>query len=182
MPRALLDLKAGRKTWVRRWLLIDLAFFSGLRVSEIANLKIQDLKFWRSENLIFVSRGKGGKNAYVTIDKELAKHLRAFLAWKECVGEKTEPNDPLLTGSKNGKPYVRQALETQFKRALQEAGLPAHYHIHCARHTFATYLLQKTKNLRLVQKQLRHASPAITAVYADVTPEDMSSAMETLRT
>jgi len=161
--------------------LIDLAFFSGLRVSEIANLKIRDRKFGRSENLIFVSKGKGGRKAYVMIDSRLAKHLRVFLVWKELIGEKTEPGSPLLTGSKDGKPYVRQALETQFKKAIQEAGLSSHYSIHSARHTFATYLLQKTKNLRLVQKQLRHSSPSITAVYADVTPEDMLAAMETLR-
>jgi len=142
-------------------------------------LKIRDLKFGRSENLIFVSKGKGRKKAYITIDSQLAKHLRAFLALKELAGEKTEPSDSLLTGSKNGKLYVRQALETQFKKILREAGLPSHSSIHSARHTFATYLLQKTKNLRLVQKQLRHSSPSITAVYADDTPEDIASAMET---
>ena len=68
----------------------------------------------------------------------------------------------------------------QFKAALKNAGLPNHYSIHSCRHTFVTYLLAESKNLMLVQKQLRHSSPTVTAVYADVTPEDVSRAMEDL--
>ena len=47
--------------------------------------------------------------------------------------------------------------------------------------TFATYLLAGTKNLRRVKKQLRHSSPSVTAVYADVIPEGVSEAMERMR-
>jgi len=72
-------------------------------------------------------------------------------------------------------------LQKQFKEAIINAGLPDHYSIHFCRHTFATYLLASTKNLRLVQKQLRHSSPSVTAVYADVTHEDMANAMEKIR-
>ena len=72
-------------------------------------------------------------------------------------------------------------FKKEFKKATENVRLPDHYSIHSCRHTFATYLLANTKNLRLVQKQLRHSSPSVTAVYADVTPEDMSEAMERIR-
>jgi integrase len=179
--KAIVDLQKGRSTWVRRWMLVDLALFSGLRVSEMANLKIGDLQLNRSEKLLYVRNGKGGKSGHVTIDSALAKHLREYIAWKKITGESVDAEAPLLSGSKEGRPYTTMGLQKQFKEAIGNAGLPSHYSIHCCRHTFATYLLAGTKNLRLVQKQLRHSSPSVTAVYADVTPEDMSNAMEKIR-
>ncbi len=162
-------------------MLVDLALFSGLRVSEIANLTIGDLRLNGSEKLIYVKNGKGGKSGCVTIDKSLSKHLKEFIAWKKAVGERVESSAPLLTGLRDGRPYSINALQKEFKQTADNAGLPDHYSIHSCRHTFATYLLAETKNLRLVQKQLRHSSPSITAVYADVTPEDMTEAMERIR-
>jgi site-specific recombinase XerD len=179
--KAIVDLTKSRSTWVKRWMLVDLALFSGLRVSEIANLKIGDLHLNRMEKLIHVRNGKGGKSGYVTIDSDLAKHLKEYMAWKKTIEESIDPEAPLLTGSKKGKPYSTMGLQKQFKEAIRNAGLSNHYSIHSCRHTFATYLLASTKNLRLVQKQLRHSSPSVTAVYADVTPEDMTEAMEGLR-
>ncbi len=178
--KAIIDLAKGRSTWVRRWMLVDLALFSGLRVFEIAALTIADLRLNGSEKLIYVQKGKGDKSGYVTIDRALAKHLKEFIAWKKTAGELTDAQAPLLTGS-GGKLYSTRALREHFKEAVRNAGLPDHYSIHSARHTFATYLLAESKNLRLVQKQLRHSSPGVTAVYADVTPEDISAAMEDLR-
>ena len=179
--KAIVDLAKGRKTWVRRWMLIDLALFSGMRVSEIANLSIGDLRLNGPEKLIYVNNGKGGKPGYVTIDKTLANHLKEFIVWKNAAAESVESSAPLLTGSRDGRPYSTNALQKEFKKAAENSGLPDHYSIHSCRHTFATYLLAGTRNLRLVQKQLRHSSPSVTAVYADVTPEDMSEAMEKIR-
>jgi site-specific recombinase XerD len=59
-----------------------------------------------------------------------------------------------------------------FKRAVIEAGLPGHYSIHSARHTYAAYLLHDTGNLRYTQKQLGHSNIGMTALYADVLPEE----------
>jgi integrase len=73
--------------------------------------------------------------------------------------------------------YTTRALQMMFKDAANRAQLPAHYSIHGLRHSWGTYLYQKTKNLRLVQKELRHRSPQTTAVYADVTPEERSEAV-----
>jgi len=63
-----------------------------------------------------------------------------------------------------------------WKTAVKRAGLPKELSIHSARHTLAVHLLRKTGNLRQVQKQLGHASPATTAnLYADVSFEDMQA-------
>lgn len=170
--KAIIDLAYGRSTWVRRWLLIDLALFSGLRVFEIANLRVGDIYLNNHKKLLFVRNGKCNRSGFVTIEKSLAKHLKEYIAWKKTMNESVDEDAPLLTGSMNGKTYTTRGLQKQFKAAIKNAGLSEHFSIHSCRHTYATHLLKKTKNLRLVQKQCRHSSPSVTAVYADVLNGD----------
>ena len=67
-------------------------------------------------------------------------------------------------------------LQQIWKFAVKRAGLPKELSIHSARHSMAVHLLKKTGNLRQVQKQLGHASPATTAnMYADISFEDMQN-------
>ncbi len=74
-----LDRLKGRNTWPVRRILVRLAFFTGLRVQEIANLKIKDLNFEFDDPYIFVRRGKGGKSREVYILPELVKVLKGFI-------------------------------------------------------------------------------------------------------
>jgi site-specific recombinase XerD len=166
-----LDLLKGRSTWVTRHILVHLSLNSGLRVSEIASLKVSDVHLNGKDNFLVVRRGKGDKRRDVYIDRDLAKHLKDYLeikrkAWKESV----DGDAPFLAG-RGGNHFTTTALEISFKKAAEKAGLSAHYSIHSARHTYATRLLAKTNNLRFVQKQLGHASLNMTSLYADVLPE-----------
>jgi len=80
----------------------------------------------------------------------------------------------LFVGSRG--PLTAQGLQRIWKGAIKRAGLPEELSIHSARHTIAVALLRRTGNLRQVQKQLGHSSPATTAnMYADVPFEDMQS-------
>jgi site-specific recombinase XerD len=170
--RAELDLLHGRETWPKRYMLIDLALFSGLRVAEMAALRIGDLNLKAKDPYLVVQNGKGGKRRDVYLDKVLTKHLRDFITQKkQSWGEPTEPDAPLFPG-RDGKQCATITLMKSFKRAIHEAGLPEHYSIHCARHTYATFLLNDTKNLRYVQKQLGHSQINMTALYADVLPSE----------
>ena len=73
-------------------------------------------------------------------------------------------------------PLTSRGLQQIWKAAVKRAGLPKELSIHSARHTIAVHLLKKTGNLRQVQKQLGHASPATTAnMYADISFEDMQN-------
>jgi site-specific recombinase XerD len=170
--KAELDLLHGRETWPRRYMLIDLALFTGLRVSEIASLKIGDLNLKSKDSYLIVRNGKGGKKRDVYLDKVLTKHLKDFVSLKKkTLKESTDPDAPLFTG-RNGGHCATITLMKSFKRAVEEAGLPKHYSIHCARHTYATYLLHDAKNMRYVQKQLGHSQMNMTALYADVLPSE----------
>ncbi len=165
-----LDLLKGRSTWVNRFMLVDLALRSGLRVSEIANLKTGDLHLNGKDNYLSIRNGKRGKSRDVYIDPALVKHLKHYLKIKrQTFRESTDP-DAYLLASREGKPFTTTALHISFKQALLKAGITRKLSIHSARHSYATAALASTNNLRFVQKQLGHANIAFTSIYADLEP------------
>lgn len=176
--KALADLQKGRTTWPRFWMVIDLAVSAGLRVSEIAGLRVGNLYLNSREPRLQVT-GKGQKTRDVFISKDLMKHLSNFLEWKKVMDEPTDSSDYLLMSS-HRKAYSTRTLQYAFKVSLKEARLPKYYSIHAGRHSYGTYLYQKTKDLRLVQKQLGHSSITTTTVYADVTVEETLDAVNGL--
>ena len=166
-----LDLLKGRQTWVTRHMLVALALRSGLRVSEIAALKIGDIHLAGKETRLVVRKGKGGKLRDVYFNGSLANPLKAYIEIKaRSWGQPTGPGDYLFSHGE-GRPFTTTALHISFKKALEKAGLPMHHTIHHARHSYATHLLADTGNLRHVQKQLGHKNLAMTGLYADILPE-----------
>jgi integrase/recombinase XerD len=179
--KAELDLLHGRETWIKRYMLVNLVLFTGLRVSEIANLKVGDIELNTKDPYLIVRNGKRGKKRDVYLDKELVRHLKNFISWKKkTMGEEVEINSPLFTGRNEGHCAVITLMKS-FKRAIEESHLPLHFSIHSARHTYATFLLHATNNLRYVQKQLGHSKISMTALYADVLPSENGSLANKIR-
>jgi len=170
----------GRKGPVRDWAMLHVALDAGLRVSEIIALRVGDLLLEPGHSAIIVRHGKGGKERGVDIGQALRDHLREYLAWKQAVGEAIGEED-LLFLSPRGGPLTRQAVYLMFKRLAAKVGLPSRFTIHSCRHTYASLLYRASKfNLRLVQKQLGHASIRTTQVYADVLSADALEAVNGL--
>lgn len=191
------DLETGRKSGPIAWMLVDLALSTGLRVSELARIKVADVDLKRSILTVCRSkkREKTGRmvrdvktrkrkpeyrrkltDESLNIGSDLGKHLREYLEWRKLADI---DNENLLIGKRG--PLTPQGLELIWRKTVAAAGLPAEYSIHCARHTMAVVLLKKTGNLRQVQKQLGHSSPIVTAnMYADITDEDMKAGVENL--
>jgi len=164
--RAIVDLRKGRVKGPLSWMVIDLAMSTGLRVSEMAALKIRDVDFKRGCITVVRVKKKKKVKESLALGKDLLKHLRNYTASMD------KKRGPLFVGKRG--PLTVQGLQRIWKAAVREAGLPEELSIHCARHTIAVHLLRKTGNLRQVQKQLGHASPVITAnMYADISFEDM---------
>jgi site-specific recombinase XerD len=161
---AIVALKRNLLIPPRDWMIIDLALSTGLRVSEISNLKEQDLFIGNGEFELIVTRGKGNKRRTVYFDPSLKAHLKKYLAWKHWVGK----NGDYLLFSKHNPQMCVESLERVFNKLRDRSGLPAHFTFHSQRHSYATILYSKTKDLRLVQKQLGHSSPSITTIYADI--------------
>ena len=172
LERSELDLLHGRQTWPIRYMLVDLAMYSGLRVAEIASLKVSDLYLQGSDPYLIVRHGKGGKKRTVYFDKELRGHLKSFIDLKKkSLNQSVDPEAPLFSG-REGKHSPPITLMKSFKEAVKGSGVREVLSIHSARHTYATFLLKDTGNLRYVQQQLGHASISMTAHYANILPEE----------
>ena len=102
-----------------------------------------------------------------------------FLGFRENFGLSNSSGSFLLS-SKNGERLTKRALQKQFKKCVKDAGLPEHYSIHCLRHTYATFLLKASGNLKLVQIQLGHSSIKTTEVYISLIEKDTDKALENL--
>ena len=166
--KAIVDLRKGRVGGVHAWMLIDLALSTGLRVSELAALKIEDIDFKRGAIKVVRKKRRKKSTETLAIGKEILQHLKKYIEWTGRTKGK------LFVGQRG--PLSPQGLQQAWKAAIKRAGLPKELSIHSARHTIAVHLLKKTGNLRFVQKQLGHASPAITAnMYADISFEDMQN-------
>jgi len=171
--RAIVDLKAGRVGGVVAWMLVDLALSTGLRVSEMAALKVNDVDLKRGCMRVRRVKKRSKRQESLAIGKDLVEHLHHYVQWLDQKG------GPLFLGKRG--PLTVQGLQRIWKAAVRRAGLPKELSIHSARHTIAVHLLRKTGNLRQVQKQLGHSSPAVTAnMYADISFEDMQGGLNGL--
>lgn len=167
-----LDLLHGRQTWPIRYILVVLALYSGLRVAEIAALKIGDLSLSGNDPYLIVRNGKGGRKRTVYLAKELRNRLKKFIDYKgKTLQQSINSEAPLFSGREgNHSPPI--TLMKSFKQAVFESEVRDKLSIHSARHTYATFLLKDTGNLRYVQQQLGHANISMTAHYANILPEE----------
>ena len=165
------DLYKGRRQGVKTWMLVDVALQTGLRVGEMAELKVKDIDFKRKAIRIVRLKKRKKVPESLAISDDLATHLKDYLDGR---------TSGYLFENKSGRLH-REGLQRIWKVAIRRAGLPKELSIHSARHTMGFHLLKRTKNLRQVQKQLGHSSPAITAnIYADVSFDDMQAGVNGL--
>jgi len=143
-------------------LLLALAYSAGLRVGEIANLRVQDLD--RSRGLVRVRSGKGRKDRMTILADRTRRLLAAYL-------ELYRPTEWLFAGQKGGHLSERSAQEV-FYRAAEKAGIQKNVSIHCLRHSFATHLLEDGTDIRYIQVLLGHSSAKTTQIYTHVANTD----------
>jgi len=149
-------------------MLVDLALSAGLRVNETAALQIKDVDLKRGCLSAIRSNYRKKAREKLAIGKDIAQHLKDYIAWTD------RKTGPMFLGGRG--PLTAQSLQRIWNRFVRLAGLPKELSIHSAGHTIAVHLLKKTDNLRQVQKQLGHASPATTAsMYADISFGDIQN-------
>lgn len=174
--RAIIDLSKGRIAGPRLWMIVDLALQTGLRVSELAALRVEDIDLPRQIITITRVKKRQPRPESLGIPPLLAVHLRDYITWRHNCGH--AQTGPLVMG-KRGRLGVR-GWEAAWHAAVKRAGLPT-YPIHTARHTLGTLLWRRTHDLRLVQAQLGHSSPATTAnMYTHVTDDDLRRGLDGL--
>lgn len=139
-------------------LLLALAYGAGLRVSEVLNLRVQDLRL--DEGLIFVSQGKGSKDRMTLFPEKMKNDFGPFLAFHSI-------NSFVFESARGGKLSTRTAQKI-FAKALFKAGIFKPASFHSLRHSFATHLLENGVDIRYVQALLGHSSIRTTERYTRV--------------
>jgi len=173
-------LKVGKKTAVRDWFVINLGLFTGLRVQEMSDLKIEDVMISKESSSLIVRNGKGGKARLVKFSREFKSVTIEYLQWKESVGESCEGGAPLIYSTNSKGSMTTRGIQKIFERNAKRAGVADHS-IHHLRHTYGSHLYKESgHNLRMVQEQLGHSTITITEVYAHVLQPDLVRALNNL--
>lgn len=139
---------------------LELLYATGMRVSELVTLKTQQLDL--TVGIIRVI-GKGSKERFVPVGKQAQKWLQRYLtAVRPRIDKKKSP-DLFLTN--RGKGMTRQNFWTLLKRYLRQCRIQKHVTPHTLRHSFATHLLERGADLRVVQELLGHVDISTTQIY-----------------
>ncbi len=144
---------------------LSVAYGTGLRVAEVASLKVGDIDSERM--MIRVERGKGGRYRNAMLSPDLLALLRAW--WQD--GRRAGvmlPGGWLFPGHNLVRPISTRQLSRVVEEAAKTAGLAKHVSPHTLRHSFATHLLEDGVDIRVIQVLLGHAKLDNTALYARV--------------
>lgn len=145
--------------------MFELFYSSGLRVSELVNLKVGDVI--SSERLIRVF-GKGSKERIVPYSDDAAQYLEPYLQKVRHTFMKPGAWSDVVFLNKSGKKFTRQGVWKKLKEYAKKAGIEKDISPHKLRHTFATHLLEGGADLRSLQMLLGHASINTTEIYTHV--------------
>jgi site-specific recombinase XerD len=152
---------------VKHLAMLMIAYSAGLRVSELVHLKVSDIDSERM--MIRIEQGKGLKDRYVPLSQTLLPILRQY--WKQA-----RPTDWLFGGRDPKEPLNRVSANRVFDKAKKNTGITKHVTIHSLRHSFATHLLEKNTDLRIIQQLLGHRHLSSTMVYAHLAQNAIRNA------
>jgi integrase/recombinase XerC len=139
--------------------MFELFYSSGLRLSELSGLDLNDLDLQSGEAQV---TGKGRKTRIVPVGRQA---MAAIAAWLTQRLPLVRENTPALFISQRGTRLTPRSIQLRLDRWALQAGLGQHVHPHMLRHAFATHVLQSSGDLRAVQEMLGHASISTTQVY-----------------
>jgi site-specific recombinase XerD len=146
-------------TNIKHKAIVMLIYSSGLRLSELLNLRITDIDSKRMQ--IFVRQAKGRKDRYTLLSKKVLLVLRNYV--KEC-----RPKEWLFEGAGGGQ-YSATSVYMITKEAYRKAGIKKKASVHTLRHCFGTHLLENGTDLRYIQALMGHESSKTTEIYTHVT-------------
>ena len=147
--------------------LLMTAYDAGLRLSEILNLRVEDIDSGRM--VIRICQGKGKKDRYGRLSPCLLKLLREY--WRAY-----RPETLLFPGACRQKRYDLATPGHILKKLCRKAGITKRVSMHTLRHSFATHLLEAGTNLRVIQQLLGHSNIQTTCVYTHISIEELRKA------
>lgn len=166
----LLDIQADDWLGKRDLACMELFYSSGLRLSELTNLNLQDLEL--AEGLVTVT-GKGNKTRTIPLGKTANEALRNWLKVRHEQLEDAEETAVFI--SQRGKRITPRAIQQRLKKVAMRQGVGRNVHPHMLRHSFASHVLESSGDLRAVQEMLGHANISTTQIYTHLDFQHLSS-------
>lgn len=153
---------------LRDHLILELLYSTGVRVSELIHIKLEDINYYDMSIRI---KGKGSKERIVLYGEELKDILELYLKSSRDKLLKIDTN--ILLINKNGTPLTDRGVRKILNKLVKKTTLKQNVSPHMIRHTFATHLLKEGADLKTVQELLGHASLSATQVYTHITNEQL---------
>ncbi|KIC55942.1 recombinase XerD [Brevundimonas nasdae] len=157
--------------------LVEMAYASGLRVSELLGLKVEAV---RRDPAYLIVRGKGGKERLAPLNTAAREAIKAWLVVRDAKRKPEAPDSPWLFPSSGRTGHL---TPRRFAQLLDEAAItagidPARVSPHVLRHAFATHLLEGGADLRVVQTLLGHVDIATTQIYTHVATDRLAQVVQ----
>ncbi len=151
---------------IRNNFILELIYSTGMRVSEVTNIKLNDIDY---NNKTIIVHGKGNKERIVYFGEVLSDIFAKYLKARKCI-IKDKKNDYLIINSR-GEKITTRGISEIINKILKKSSLKNKITPHTIRHTFATHLLNNGADLKTVQELLGHSSLSTTGIYTHVSNE-----------
>lgn len=162
------------KFGIRNRAMLELLYSSGLRISELAELRLQDID---TKAALVRVLGKGNKERIVPVGSAALDAIRLYMPVREEL--RSQYSGDVLFLSRTGKPLYARQLDILLGRYIRLIANQKGYSPHTLRHSFATHLLSRGADLRAIQEMLGHENLSTTETYTHVTLDDIKKAYRT---
>jgi integrase/recombinase XerD len=163
---------------IRLRCLIEMAYASGMRISELVSLRLDAVA---RDPAFLIIKGKGGVERLVPLNPAAREAIKAYLDIRGAFLQSKDQANPFLFASRGAEGHLtRRRVGQLLDEAAMNAGIdPARVSPHVLRHAFATHLLEGGADLRVVQTLLGHADISTTQIYTHVASERLREVVET---
>jgi len=170
----LLDVRLDNPLAYRNKAMLELLYSTGIRISELINLKLNNIDF--TDELIRV-RGKGSKERIIPLGEEAIKYLKMYINQYRNLILKTKTSDDLFINNFGNK-ITRQGFFKIIKKECAIHGIEKNVSPHTLRHSFATHMLNNGADLRIIQELLGHSDISTTQIYTHISKDKIKQDYE----
>ncbi|MBN1970681.1 MAG: tyrosine-type recombinase/integrase [Candidatus Delongbacteria bacterium] len=150
----------------RDYLIFDLMYSCGLRISEVIDLKLSDIFY---DDYYILVNGKGSKQRIIPVTERMIFNINEYINNYRVMITNSENSSNLITNLR-GKKISRMGIWKVMRNYLIKANLSSKFHPHSFRHSFASHMIEGGADLRSVQVLLGHEDISTTQIYTNVTP------------
>jgi len=173
-----LELEKNEFKRLRNLAIVDIMLYAGLRVSEVVDLKIEDVKI-NGDVTLTIREGKQGKFASVTLVNKYSKNLRNWLKYRQSLENELYLNSPYLFVSERSGQLTSRGIQMFLNKYAEQANIP-NVTPHRFRHSFCKNLANANVNIEVIRRLARHENIQTTSIYIDPSQEEQLQALKKL--